>query len=110
MALGVLFLMCVGINLLGILGSIALFLVKKRKASDILMALMTLLSLFVAYLGATGEPSNFIFQRILHWVIGLIAVLGIGVRLKMQKPSVYSKVLVVVSVLGGIYYAFFNCF
>lgn len=102
MALGILFILFVMMGLAGIIGSVLLFIVKNEKANDVILVLMAAYSLITAFVSATALPTNFVSQQIICWVIGFIAVIGAGIRFGTKTQSVLSKVLVVVSVLGGI--------
>ncbi len=102
MALGILFLLFAGMSILAIMGAVLLFWVKNKKASDVILVLMTAYSIVIAFLGADAEPTNFVIQQILHWVVAFVAVVGTGIRFTTKKQSVISKVLVTVSVLAGI--------
>nr|WP_302599093.1 hypothetical protein [uncultured Cellulosilyticum sp.] len=106
MALGALFLVFAGMSILAIIGTVLLFWVKNKNAVDVIMVLMTAYSLVIAYLGASGEPTNFVMQQIMHWIIGLVAIIGTGLRFTTNKQSIISKVLVAISVLAGIYTTF----
>lgn len=102
MALGILFILFVVMGLLGIISTVLLFLTKNKKTSDILMILMTAYSLIIAFLAATALPTNFVSKQIICWVISFIAVAGAGIHFGTKKQSVLSKLLVVVSVAGGL--------
>lgn len=106
MALGTLFLVFAGMTMAAIVGIVLLFWIKDKNISDIVLVLLTAYSLIIAYLGAGGEPINFVMQQVIHWLIGFVAVIGTGTRFITKKQSVLSKVLVSVSVIAGIYYTF----
>lgn len=106
MALGILFLVFAGMSIFAIIGTVLLFWVKNKNALDVIMVLMTAYSLVISYLGANAEPTNFVMQQIMHWVIGLIAIVGTGLRFITNKQSILSKMLVAISTLGGIYALF----
>lgn len=108
MALGFLFLLFVGMSILAIVGIVLLFVVKKNNTSDVLLVLMTAYSMSIAYLNATAQPTNFVGTQILAWVVGLIAVIGTGIRFFTKKQLLISKILVCGSVILGIYFLYFG--
>lgn len=107
MALGLLFIMLVVMSLLGILGVVLLFWVKNPKASDVILILLTAYSLLIAFEGATSEPVNFVMMQVIHWLVGFVAVIGTAMRFMQKKQTVVSKVLVSISIFGGLYLLFF---
>lgn len=106
MALGALFILFAGMSVIGIIGTVLLFWMKNRNAVDVTMVLMSAYSLVIAFLGATGQPTNFVVQQVIHWIIGFIAIIGLGIRFTTKKQSVISKMLISVSVLAGLYATF----
>lgn len=106
MALGSLFIVFVVMTVLAIISTVLLFKVKSSNVSDVILVLMTAYSILLAYLGANAEPTNFVVQQVIHWVIGFVAVAGTGVRFVTKKQSMISKVLVTLSVIGGLYTLF----
>lgn len=107
MALGSLFLLFIFMVLLGIAGTASLILVKTEKTNDIILVLMTAYSLVIAYESASAQPTNFVTQQIICWVIGAVAVIGTVLRFSTKKQLLISKLLVISSVLCGLYYLFF---
>lgn len=107
MALGYLALLVIGMGILALVGTILLFVVKSKRASDVIMVLMTFYALVIAYLSATAQPTNFVAQQVVCWVIGMIAVVGTGARFFKKEQSLLSKSLVTASVIGGFVYMFF---
>lgn len=107
MALGYLALLFAGMGILAIVGTILLFVVKSKHASDIVMVLMAFYALVIAYINATAQPSNFIAKQVVCWIIGLVAVAGASMRFFKKEPALLSKALVAASVIGGIAYMFF---
>lgn len=103
MALGAIVILFGVMSLAAIIGTILLFWIKNKNASDVVLVLLTAYSLLIAYVGASGEPTNFIIQQVIHWLIGFVAVIGTGTRFITNKQSIISKVLVSVSVIGGIF-------
>lgn len=108
MALVLLFLWFVGMSVLAIVGTVLLFLVKKKNANDVILVIMTAYSMSIAYIDAISQPVNFVSTQVLAWVVGLIAVVGTGIRFFTKKQLLISKVLVAGSVIGGIYFLYFG--
>lgn len=106
MALGALFLTFAGMSILAIIGTVLLFWMKNKNALDVIMVVMTAYSLVIAYLGASAEPTNFVMQQVMHWVIGFVAIIGASMRFTTKKQSMISKILVAGSTLAGIYTLF----
>lgn len=102
MVIGILFLMFVAMGLIALFGSALLFLVRKEKTNDIILILMTAYSLIISYLSAGAQPVNYVSEQIVCWLIGFVAVIGAGIRFGTGKQSVFSKILVIVSVLAGV--------
>lgn len=72
-----------------------------------LLVLMTAYSISIAFLNAVSLPMNFVSSQILAWVVGLVAVIGTGIRFITKKQLIVSKILVVGSVALGIYLLYF---
>lgn len=106
MALGLLFLLFVVMMIIALLGTTLLFLTKNKNINDVILVTMTAYSLVIAYLGAMGQPSNFVAQQLLCWGIGLVAVVGTGLRFALKKQLLISKVLVILSILSGLFSTF----
>lgn len=102
-----LFLWFIIMSILAIIGTVLLFLVKKGKTVDMLLVLMTAYSISIAFLNAVSLPMNFVSSQILAWVVGLVAVIGTGIRFITKKQLIVSKILVVGSVALGIYLLYF---
>lgn len=106
MALGVLFLLFAVMGVLAIVGTVLLFWVRKNNIIDILLVLMTAYSMTIAYMNATAQPANFVGEQIFAWIIGLVAVVGTGIRYFTKKQLLISKIFVVGSVIAGIYFLY----
>ena len=108
MALGYLMLLFVGMSIVSIVGTVLLFVLKGKHASDITMVAMTFYALVIAYLNATAQPINFITQQVITWLIGLIAVVGCILYFAKKSSVPLAKGLVAISVAAGIAYLFFS--
>ena len=106
MAIGILFLMFVVMGIISIVGSVLLFILKGEKANNILLVLMTAYSIIIAFISSTAQPSNYVSQQIISWIIAFVAVAGTAYKFITKKQSVISNLMVAASVLGGIGYLF----
>jgi|GEM_PF-4721523 len=103
----VMFLWFLIMSVIAIVGTVLLFLIKKDKIVDMLLILMTAYSISIAFLDAVSLPMNFVGSQILAWVVGLVAVVGTGIRFVTKKQLTVSKILVAGSVAIGIYLLYF---
>lgn len=108
MALGYLTLLFISMSIISIVGTVLLFVLKGNHASNITIVAMTLNACIIAYLNATAQPSNFIAQQVISWLIGLIAVVGCILYFTKKSSVPLAKGLVVISVAAGIAYLFLS--
>lgn len=106
MALGYLFLLFAVMGILAIVGTVLLFWVRKNNITDILLVLMTAYSMTIAYMNATAQPMNYVGAQIFAWMIGLVAVVGTGIRYFTKKQLLISRLFVAGSVIAGIYFLY----
>ncbi|WP_040214295.1 hypothetical protein [Clostridium polynesiense] len=105
-AIGALFILFVILSLFGAAGTLLLFTVKSEKASDILMIVMALFAILIAFLSSSGQPDNYVLQRIIAWGIGLLSLGGLIFRFIFKKPQFIDKLLIALSVIVGLLYLF----
>ena len=108
MALASLFItfMVLGISVISC--TLVLLLTKNPKLSDIMLIVLTVLSLVVAYMSATAQPVNFVKEQILAWIIGFVALVGLALRYMKKEQVPTSKLLVAASAISGVLYLFFS--
>lgn len=68
--------------------------------------LNTSLSIIVAFLAFSSLPSNYIGQKILTLVWGVLAILAFLLQLKDSKFTMISKVMLTISIIGGLFQLF----
>lgn len=108
MALAILLIMFITMAIIGGLGVAFMYLTKGKKAENIVFYIMAFFGMFVAFIGATGFPSNYTMQIVGAWIIGIISIVGIVARIKIKdKDSLLPKHLVAASVILGLLYLFF---
>ena len=108
MALGIILIMFITMAIIGVLGISFMYLTKSKKAENIIFYIMAFFGMFVAFVSATGFPSNYTMQILGAWAIGIVSIVGIIVRIKMKdKNLLLSKHLVAASVILGLLYLFF---
>lgn len=107
MALGYLTIFYIAITLISILGILFLYLSKNQKTKDKIFYALVIWSVLVTFFNVTALPSNFLIQRILAIVIGLIAMIGFILKIKTPKNTHISYFLVSLSVILSIIDIFF---
>lgn len=93
MALGYLFILFIVLIVLEIIGLTGLFLIKNPKVNTIVFTFLALLTLLISYMGATALPSNYIFQQIVAWSWGVLAILALGMKFFSTKYTKHAKYL-----------------
>lgn len=96
--LGILF------GLLVIAASAGQYLLYKNKAntSTLIVVFNGLLGILLSWLTFTSLPANYDGQRLLSLVWGIIALISLGIKLFSVKNEQISKLLLTISVIGGI--------
>ena len=101
MALGYLLILFIGITVISTLGIIFLLLSKNDVIKKIMFYMLSILSILICGLEAISSPTNFIFQQIIAWLIGLISVIAIIIHVKCNKKY-RAYILTIVSLILGI--------
>ena len=109
MALGTLFLVFIIMAVVSIVGITFLWLTKNSRTKNFCICGLAIWGVVIAFMGATSEPVNYVSQQVIFWVIGIAGVIGILVNYlgKSKTAELIAKILVTVSVVGGIYNLFF---
>lgn len=104
MALGLLMIMFVAMSVISITGLLLLFLVKSMSVKKGLYYFLTVWGLFIAYLGATSFPTNYVVEQMISWAFGFLSVAGVLLFIKAKERAQYlvAYALVAVSVIGGL--------
>lgn len=109
MALGLILLFFIGMSVVSGLGILFLFLMKDQKKRKPVFYFLVVWGLLIAFLKATGLPTNFIMQQIVAWAIGGISIIAllIYLRAKTERQYYISYILVSCSVVIGILRLFY---
>ena len=86
------------------------FIVKKPRLQMVLLFATAILSMIIAWLNASSQPSNYIAEQIISWAFGAVAVLSVIFHLiyKNEKSYNIARTLASLSLAVGIAYMFFN--
>ncbi len=101
MTIGIYFLLCAVMGIAAVIGSALLFFVRNKRASEVLLVLMTAYSLLIALIAATSLPQNATIRQAVCWIIGLVGVIGAGIYFAEKKNGILGQALVAASVLTG---------
>lgn len=101
MALGVLGIILIVLVIVGLALQGLLYIGKYRNENIVFIA-NVLFSFLVAYMSFTALPSNYTAQKVLAVAFGLVGLLAGIMRIQSRKSSVISKVMVSISIVGGI--------
>ncbi|MCW1928370.1 hypothetical protein [Bhargavaea beijingensis] len=74
----------------------------KGKTSTLIFVFNGLLGILLSWLIFTSLPANYDGQRLLSLVWGIIALIGLGMKFFSRKNEQISKLLLTISVIGGI--------
>lgn len=98
MALGTLGIIFVVLIVLAILLQVLLY----KSSSKIVFLLNVLLSLLLSALAFTALPSNYTGERVVAIFWAVLAIIALIVNLKVKESSSTGKLLLTVSILGGL--------
>lgn len=107
MALGYLLILFIVLAVVSGLGISLLYLVKNQKAKTIIFYSLSVLSMGIAFINATGLPSNYLFEQLIAWSFGLLAVVAILIKIKKPEQTTLVYLLVTASVICGLADLFF---
>lgn len=103
MALGILAIIYIVLGGLTLLFQILLYRGNDNtKNYSVIFMLNVFLGVVLSFLVYSSLPSNFIIEKVISAALGLIAVISIGVRVKTEKPSIISKIMLTISIVGGL--------
>lgn len=105
MALGLLMIMFIVIGVLGLLSVVLLFTVKDPRKNNSVFWFTVILGIVISYIATTSLPANFNIPRIFAASMGVLAV--IGIVLKVMHKTIAAKIMVTASVLLGMIQLFF---
>lgn len=106
MALGTLEVIFIVMVLVSGIGIALLYLIKNQNIKDGLFYFLVIWGIVVAYMNVTRLPSNYQVEMIIALVFGLLALLGLNIKiLKPEKRNV-AYLLVTVSILTSMVHLF----
>ena len=109
MALGILMIGFVVMSVISILGLLLMFLVKNRKTTEKVLYFMAGWGMIIAVLGASAQPSNYVIQQLVSWILGFLGIAGVLVYKKAGNRwmTLIAYLLIILSVVGGMERLFF---
>lgn len=102
MALGILGIFTWAIVIISVIGLALLWIIRNEKSNLALSASVTAWAALIAVINWSAQPSNYVVQQWLCIAIGAVAVVGLIVRLMMRKHVALGKLLISLSVIGGL--------
>ena len=103
MALGYLFILFVFIILISILGILGLYFVKNQKAKNILFYTLFAWSLVISFMNVTSLPNNYIFQRVFGLFIGVLSIISVFIKLKLQNKDNIAYLVMSLSIVLSVF-------
>lgn len=101
MAFGILKIVMIVLIILAVLLQILLYMYK-NDSKNIIFVVNMLLGVFLAYLAFTSLPTNYTGQRVLAIAWGIIAILGIILKLADRKLVMASKMMLSIAIIGSL--------
>lgn len=99
MALGILMI----INIVLLIVAVGLqVLLYKDKATNTIFIINMLFGILLAYMAYTSFASNLTMERTIAILLGIAPIIGMLLKLNNEKYAVMSKVMISVSIFGGI--------
>lgn len=104
MALGILMILFLGMSVFSVVGLSFLYLMKSPGARQVIFYIMAVWGMVIAVISATSLPTNYTLERLITWAIGFLSVAGIVLHIRSaeDKARIAARLLVTVSVAGGI--------
>lgn len=100
MALGILEILYIIFIIIGIIIQILLYREKNESKNNIFIINM-LFVILLSYIAFTSFAINFTVERTLAIVFAVIALLAVGVKVKVEKLAILSKVMLSISIIGN---------
>lgn len=107
MALGYLLILFIVLAVVSGLGVSLLYLIKNQKAKNIIFYFLGAWSMLIAFLNATGQPSNFLLEQIIAWAFGFLAIIAIIIKIRKPEKTTLIYSIMTASVLFGLADLFF---
>lgn len=99
MALGILSIIFIVLFVLVVIGQFFLY---SSQENQFWVIWNTLLGIVIAFMAYTSLPSNYVVQKTIALVWGIIALVAFILQLRNNETSMLVKVLLTISVVGGI--------
>lgn len=93
--------------IVGVISVAALFLTRSPKVQSATFYFMAFFTLLVAYISASGLPSNYTLQIAISWGLGILGIIAVGIYIKMPEKKDIAKYLMAASVVLGLGKLFF---
>ena len=106
MAIGIIFLSFVVLSVTSILGISFLLLAKNKSVKKVFFYILSILSMGMSIITAISLPTNYILDKIIACVIGLLSVLAIIIHIKTNKRNI-AYILTIISVILAILKLFY---
>ncbi len=101
MALGILFLSFVVLSVTSILGISFLLLAKNNLVKKVFFYMLSILGMGISITAGASLPTNYILDKIIIYIIGLLSVLGVVIHIKTNKRNI-AYTLTIISIILGI--------
>lgn len=84
------------------------FIVKKPTLKMVLLCATAVLSMVIAWLNASSQPSNYVMEQIISWAIGAVSVLVVAFHIRYRNDKSYNlaRTMASLSLAVGIAYMF----
>ena len=103
MALGYLMILFIVLVILAIILQILLYKNNNRSQnSNLVFIINTIFSLFLSFMAFSALPSNFTSQKFLAIVWGVLGLLALILKFTSRIPTIISKLMITVSILGAL--------
>ena len=104
MALGLLMILFIVMSVISVVGLSLLYLMKNPGARQVIFYIMAVWGMIIAVISATSLPTNYTLERLITWAIGFLSVAAsvVHIRSEEDKARMAARLLVTISVAGGI--------
>lgn len=101
MALGYLMILTVALIVVGVILQVLLY-TGKYKHNPLIFILNAVFAVLVVYLDFTSLPTNYLLQKALAAMFGVIAILSLFIRFKTSSSEIIGKIMVSISLIGSL--------
>lgn len=100
--LGTLLIFFVSLLVLVVVGSIALLFVKHKIAYSVIFVILSVLTIVISVLGATSMARNYVFEQMIAWSWGGMALIALGINFAGIRYSKFAKYLLIVAAFASV--------